>query len=83
MNPMKNRLFAANSAATKRFPASERDPHRINSGFMVGLACLGLFAGQTVLAARGVVNVLDHGAVGDGAALNTTWPGFSATGPVA
>jgi len=36
-----------------------------------GIACLGIFAGQTALAAPGVVNVLDHGAVGDGAALNT------------
>jgi polygalacturonase len=33
----------------------------------IGLACLGVLAGR----ASGVVNVLDHGAVGDGTTLNT------------
>jgi hypothetical protein len=46
--------------------------HRIGCGLAVGIACLGLFAGQTTLARVGIINVLDHGAVGDGATLNTS-----------
>jgi hypothetical protein len=42
--------------------------HRIGCELVVGIAFLGLFIGQ---AAAGVVNVLDHGAVGDGTTLNT------------
>ncbi|OHB64106.1 MAG: hypothetical protein A2168_03530 [Planctomycetes bacterium RBG_13_50_24] len=41
---------------------------RINCWLAFGIACLGLFAGQT---AAGVINVLDHGALGDGSTLNT------------
>ena len=42
--------------------------HRIGCELTVGIAILGLLMGQT---AAGVVNVLDHGAVGDGTTLNT------------
>jgi len=42
--------------------------HRISRELAVGIALFGLFIGQT---AAGIVNVLDHGAVGDGTTLNT------------
>ena len=42
--------------------------HRIGCELAVGIAFLGLLIGQT---AAGVINVLDHGAVGDGTTLNT------------
>ena len=45
--------------------------HRINSGPSLGIVCLALFTVQTALAAAGVINVLDHGALGDGTTLNT------------
>jgi hypothetical protein len=38
---------------------------------VVGIAFLGLFVEPRVLAVPGVINVLDHGAAADGAALNT------------
>jgi hypothetical protein len=41
---------------------------RINFWLAFGIACLGLFAGQT---AAGIINVLDHGAIGDASTLNT------------
>ena len=46
--------------------------HRIGCGLAVGIACVGLFAGQTAWAAAGVINVLDHNVAGDGTTLNTT-----------
>jgi hypothetical protein len=41
---------------------------RINCWLAFGFVCLGLFAGHT---AAGVINVLDHGAIGDANTLNT------------
>ena len=41
---------------------------RIICWLAFGIACLGLFAGQT---AAGIINVLDHGALGDASTLNT------------
>ena len=38
---------------------------------IVGMVCLAFFAGRAAFGATGVVNVLDHGAVGDGTTLNT------------
>jgi len=40
----------------------------INYWLAFGIACLGLFVGQTT---AGINNVLDHGALGDGRTLNT------------
>ena len=50
---------------------SQRLRHWSNRALTVGLTCFGLLAGQTVLADKEVINVLDRGAVGDGTALNS------------
>ena len=44
--------------------------HR-NGVLVLWIVCLGLFAGWAWPAGTGVINALDHGAVGDGATLNT------------
>ena len=48
--------------------------HRNLNAIVVGLVCLAFFAGRAAFGATGVVNVLDHGAVGDGTTLNTGGP---------
>ncbi len=45
--------------------------HRTLNEAIVAIVCLAFFAGRTAFGATGVVNVLDHGAVADGTALNT------------
>jgi hypothetical protein len=45
--------------------------HRIGCWLAVLIACLGFFAGRTTLAAAGIINVQEHGVVGDGTTLNT------------
>ena len=46
------------------------EPHTLNA-VIVPTICLAFFAGQTAWGATGVVNIIDHGALGDGTALNT------------
>jgi hypothetical protein len=45
--------------------------HRMLNEAIVAMVCLAFFGGRTACGGMGVVNILDHGAMGDGTTLNT------------